>query len=290
MNKIIETSTSTGTGNFTLAGAYNVADTTMTGNLPFSPRIITNLHVPYMIQDNLGNWEKGKGYLSNATTFVRNVVLDNSLGTMNKINFPAGEKKIFIPTEARSFGSDMMNRICWTTSPHSIGYKTGRAMTANVIYYSPHIQNTPMRVSALGVRVTALATSSQVRIGLYNLIRQPDNGQTYDTNFTLVQDFGLVDSGSVGVKSITTDFYLPEGAYLFATISNGTPSLLAHGSQYIIGSGLILGSGGINDHIAMVQQDANAANFTALPSATFGALTQISNQNPPAVYLQGNAI
>jgi hypothetical protein len=290
MNKIIETSTSTGTGNFTLAGAYNVASSTMTGNLPFSPRVINNLHVPYVIQDKLGNWEKGTGYLSSATTFVRNQVLDNSLGTMAKINFPAGEKIIFIPSEARALGSSAINNLNWITSPHSIGYKSGRAMVANVIYFAPHIQHTPMKVSAVGINVTALSAASQVRIGLYNITRQSDGGAAYDTFFPLAIDFGTVDSSSVGTKSITTDFYLPEGAYLFATISNGTPSVLAHNSQNVFNTVLTGVSGTMTDHIAMFQQAANAANFTALPATSFGALTASTNSNPPAVFLRGNAI
>lgn len=243
-----------------------------------------------MIRDKLGNWEKGRGYLADATTFVRGEVLANSVGGYTKIDFPAGDKLIFVPSEARSMGASVVNNLNWITSPHSIGYKSGRAMVANTLDFTPHLQPAPVHVKSVGVKVTASAATTQVRIGVYNLSRQLDTGANYDTYYTLALDLGVIDSSTPGDKFIVTDFVLPEGAYLFGVISNGTPSLNAHGSQNIFNVVLPGVSGVMGDHISMLRQSANAANFTALPSTTFGALTQIANQNPVAVYLRGHPL
>ena len=103
-NKIAETSLSTGTGNFTLAGAWSVPSSFITGNRTFNSFYGLNHRFPYMIQDQLGNWEKGVGYLSGATTLVRERVIDNSLGTTALINFTAGDKLVMVPTDA---GADL---------------------------------------------------------------------------------------------------------------------------------------------------------------------------------------
>lgn len=291
VNNVIETTASSGTGNITLGGAYNNADAFATGNLSFfDSKIPLALWRPYMIRDKLGNWEKGRGYLTNATTFVRGEVLANSAGTFVKLDFPAGDKLIFVPSEARALGSSVTNNFNWITSPHSIGYKSGRALVANTLYYTPHLQPAPVHVKAIGLRVTTAAASTQARLGIYNLKRQSDSGANYDTFYPLAVDLGTVDTSTTGDKFIAVDFVLPEGAYLMATISNGAPSVNAHGSQNIFNVVLPGAASTMGDHIAMLQQGANAANFTALPAETFGALTQISNQNPPAIYLRGHPL
>jgi len=291
LNSVIETTTSTGTGNITLGGAYVSADAFATGNISFfDSKVPLNLWRPYIIRDKLGNWEKGRGYLANSTTFVRGEVLANSAGTFVPINFPAGDKIICVPAEARAFGSSVANNLNWSTSPHSLGYKGSRVLEANVLYYTPHLQPYPMLVKAVGIKVTTGQGTSAIRLGMFNLKRQSDTGANYDTFFPLGSDFGTVDSASAADKSITTDFVLPEGAYLFATISNGTPSVLAHNSQYIFNAQLTGAGGVMGDHIAMMDQAANAANFTALPATSFGALTQRSNQNPPAIFLKGHPL
>ena len=291
LNNVVETTTTTGTGNITLGGAFNSADSFATGNITFSGSgIPLNLWVPYMLRDKLGNWEKGRGYLTNSTTFVRGEVLANSANTYVKIDFPAGDKLIFVPTEARAMGSSVVNNLNWITSPHSIGYKSGRALAANVLYYTPHLQVAPMRVKNFGIKVTTAVGGTSIRLGIYNYKRQSDTGANYDTFFPLAVDLGTIDSGTTGDKFIVTDFVLPEGAYLFATISNGAPSVQAHGSQYIfnvMNAGI---SSSMGDHIAIWQQAASGANFTALPAESFGALTALTNQNPPAIYLRGHPL
>ena len=71
-DRVRETSTTTGTGNFTLAGAVAQFQS-------FNAAFGTNVFFPYVIADTSGtNWECGIGYLSGTTTLVRNQVTASS--------------------------------------------------------------------------------------------------------------------------------------------------------------------------------------------------------------------
>lgn len=86
-DRVRETSASTGTGNFTLAGAvanFQTFNTAYGIGAPFSYAIIDNVN---------GTWETGIGQLSDATTLVRTTVQSGSNGT-SPVNFAAGSKDI----------------------------------------------------------------------------------------------------------------------------------------------------------------------------------------------------
>ncbi len=110
-DRVQETSTSTGTGNFTLAGA-------VTGFRAFSPTVETNERFWYCIEGG-GEWEVGVGYLSAATTLVRETV-DASSNAGALVNFSASTKNVFItaPDDALRAGSTgrtwaIANRLTW---------------------------------------------------------------------------------------------------------------------------------------------------------------------------------
>jgi hypothetical protein len=93
-----ELTTTTGTGNLTLAGASGV------GLRTFNSAIITatgsasslNFRVPYSIgQDDQAEWEVGIGYLSGITTFVRETVFSSS-NSGALVSFSAGSKRVRI--------------------------------------------------------------------------------------------------------------------------------------------------------------------------------------------------
>lgn len=89
-----ETTTSTGTGNLTTAGA------SAAGLRTINSAIGTNLRFPYAVgQDDQSEWETGVGYLSAATTFVRERVIASS-NSNNAVNFSAGTKKIRVAVVA----------------------------------------------------------------------------------------------------------------------------------------------------------------------------------------------
>lgn len=96
-DRVKETSTSTGTGNITLAGA-------VTGHVTFNTAFGTNAELYYCIEAvdgsgvPTGDWEVGQGYLSASTTLVRDIPLIGSATV--PINFSAGTKNVFNPIAA----------------------------------------------------------------------------------------------------------------------------------------------------------------------------------------------
>lgn len=86
-DRVRVTSTTTGTGTFTLGSAVS-------GFQDFS--VIGNGNTTYYsITDQAGNWEVGIGtYTSSGTTLSRDTVLASSTGS--KIDFPAGTKNVFV--------------------------------------------------------------------------------------------------------------------------------------------------------------------------------------------------
>lgn len=106
-DRVKETTTTTGTGNITLAGA--VAQFRSFGSVfaagaswPAADWIY------YAIVGQTGTeWEVGKGYITNATTLVRDTVFSSSnAGAL--VNFSAGTKDVF-----NTITADRMEEI-WT--------------------------------------------------------------------------------------------------------------------------------------------------------------------------------
>jgi hypothetical protein len=97
-DRVKDTSTTTGTGNVTLSG------TAPTGYQTFANRYAVGVPLTYAIVDNTsGLWETGEGYLSAATTLVRESVADGSSGLATLVNFSAGTKDVFVTPVAHFF-------------------------------------------------------------------------------------------------------------------------------------------------------------------------------------------
>jgi hypothetical protein len=103
-DRVLETSTTTGTGSITLAGA-------VTGFRTFNTGIGLNIATDYVIEgvdaSNVptGEWEMGTGYLSSSTTLVRQIPKSGSSGL--PVSFSAGTKRVFIsPNTASAFTRD----------------------------------------------------------------------------------------------------------------------------------------------------------------------------------------
>lgn len=92
-DRCLETTTTTGTGDITTAGA-------ITGYRTLNSAYGTNAWIPYCIEGvdasgvPTGDWETGIGNLSGATTFVRTTVYASS-NSNALVNFAAGTKRIF---------------------------------------------------------------------------------------------------------------------------------------------------------------------------------------------------
>lgn len=86
-DRVQETTTTTGTGTVTLAGA-------VTGYQSFAA--IGNGNTTYYCITDGTNWETGLGtYTSSGTTLARTTVLESS-NSNNLVNFPAGSKNVFV--------------------------------------------------------------------------------------------------------------------------------------------------------------------------------------------------
>ena len=89
-----ETSTTTGTGDFTLLGAVSKFQA-------FSAAFPIGVSVMYAIVGQTGTeWETGKGTLTAASTLRRDIVRDGSSGKGVLVNFTAGTKDVFATATA----------------------------------------------------------------------------------------------------------------------------------------------------------------------------------------------
>ncbi len=286
-NNIIETiaDASSGTGDLTLTGAFVNADQYVYGSA-FNDFFGLNHVFDYEIRDKNGNREHGEGYLSSPTTLVRLNVFYNSLGTKAKINFPAGPGKlIYIATDAGSFGSRMLNQVNHILTPDSIGIRGQITMQADRLYIAPTLIPRPCNVSSVSyvVRVAA-AAGKRMRIGIYNLVKQPDTGNNYDSSHLLYLDLGTVAVDTPGTKTLTTNFNLARGVYGFATISDGAPQIMAKGTNAL---DLGLSANTYEGHPITHWYNDGASQFSALPANTFGAMAAVMNAGSPQPMLRG---
>lgn len=94
-DRVQETTTGTGTGALTLAGAA-------TGMRTFNAAFGVGPMFAYAIAGG-AEWEVGLGYLSGATTLVRSIVLSSSNANAF-VNFSAGTKDVFNTAPAVAIG------------------------------------------------------------------------------------------------------------------------------------------------------------------------------------------
>lgn len=98
-DRVMETSTTTGTGDITLAGA-------VTGYRTFNAAVGQNITFDYAIVavdgsgTPTGEWEVGEAYLSGSTTLVRAQPEAGSAAT--PVSFSAGTKRVFLTLSAAS--------------------------------------------------------------------------------------------------------------------------------------------------------------------------------------------
>lgn len=107
-DRVLETTTTTGTGNISLAGAVagfqsfidGVGGGTGEGSFPYVIEAVDSSGVP------TGEWEVGEGEMVGGSTMGRRVVYKSSNANA-LVNFSAGTKRVFISEaahSARTFG------------------------------------------------------------------------------------------------------------------------------------------------------------------------------------------
>jgi hypothetical protein len=96
-DRVMETATTTGTGDITLAGA-------VTGFRTFTSAVSLNVLFDYCIEavdaDGVptGDWEVGEGYLSGTATLVRGVTSSSNADAL--VSLSAGTKRVFLTVSA----------------------------------------------------------------------------------------------------------------------------------------------------------------------------------------------
>lgn len=227
-NRIVETSTSVGTGDFALNGTWQQAGTFNTGNRSFNSFYGLNHYFPYQIQDTAGNWEKGIGYLSNATTLVRDSVSESSLGAATPVNFGAGQKLVMVPSDAGAqwplaMASSQLIK-GGNLRANSVGTLT---LAANRIHLTPFLVKRPMAANAIAFEVVTAVASTNVRAGIYST----STINPASPNLRLVAQ-GAVSSATTGSKEAPLSAKIGQGYYFLAVCSDGAPTLRTLTSHY----------------------------------------------------------
>ncbi|MNK79522.1 hypothetical protein D3C87_991900 [compost metagenome] len=124
-----ESSSTTGTGAFTLSGAPS-------NYVTFNTAVGVNNFTHYAINHLSANeWEVGYGQLTGATTLTRLIVFSGTNGT-SFVNFSAGTKEVFV-TLPSSFNGQTLGRTNIIINPHgSIQQETTTPVTTSGAYFA----------------------------------------------------------------------------------------------------------------------------------------------------------
>jgi len=188
-DRVKETTTTTGTGSVTLAGAS-------TGFRSFAD--IGNANTTYYCISGGSQFEVGIGtYTASGTTLSRNGVFSNSLGTTELIDFSAGDKDVFV-TYPSAVSITNTNAV-FTTDITVNNLKVGKGIGTNTL------TNTAFGSAVLSANTTGISNTAIGADALGNNTTGSDNtalgATTLSANTTGIENTAL---GSVALSSITT--------------------------------------------------------------------------------------
>lgn len=283
-DRIKETSTTTGTGNLTLAGAA-------TGFKTFNTAFSTNEPFNYFILHDTDNtWETGIGYLSASTTLVRNTITDNSSGTTSAINFASGGLTVIASPNSASLGyypSYAFNHPdgrCVRSDIGDYNFTTTQTLTADRTYAHPFRCTAGMLVDQGKIEVTTFGTGN-VKAAIYRL-DQSGNARHRVASF-ITNTFSTATSNGIKTASIDEgEMYFPPGDYLACLISDGTAALRAAAAAEINAGhwqGFDSGGGNILP-VRGLYSDTNSY-ATGLPEPLGATWLTSSSQNHPIIVL-----
>lgn len=264
-----QTTTTTGTGNLTVSS--------VSGYPTFSNVFAVSQRFPYAILDNSSPpqpIEEGIGYLSASTTLVREKILATySGGTFDDISpsavsLSAGTYNVIAPVLAElvAVASKGVNRNA------SLGYQkmlfsqhfavhnassTGYTAVANRLVIVPLWLNCSAECDALGVRVGTGVASTNIRLGIYDMMSDGHPGK-------LLGETGALASATSGVDVIGTlgaTIRLNPGWYFTAFVSDGAPAI-----------GRVTAGGEIFNNMGCASGNLMQAVGAFYATHTFGAL------------------
>jgi hypothetical protein len=228
-NRVKETTTTTGTGALTLAGAVS-------GFNSFGSQIADGDIVDYLILDgvNSGDWETGAGiYTASGTTLARTVVVSKSISGVVS-NFPAsgislaaGTHTVAIAPKAENVmggtntaaWDEVSNLVEEGLMPSNVSNTKDTCGRGNLsASFFPAVFIVPTKITKLGIWITvADAVNTENRVAIYGLGPSGIPGH-------LIAETGDLDMATVGEKfeTLSTPILLPVGIYWLAHKYAGT--------------------------------------------------------------------
>lgn len=189
-NNVQETTTG-GSGNLTLSGASENGRT-------FTSQFVTNERFSYFVDDQAGTWETGIGYLSGATTLVRETPLDGSAST--PVTIVSGSE-VFVAPSAETTTQPFLGMAGvlenpWVQSATATApFSGGATQTANRQYYWPLLVNWSSPVDGF-VLLMDSAQGTGANIVLAGIYRRNADGAVGDL---------VVQASSSFDPTVTTD-------------------------------------------------------------------------------------
>lgn len=295
-NGILETSTTTGTGNLTTSAVTGrpritdkfTASATAAAADPFWYGICDQSNPPVF-------YECGFGYMSAVGTLVRARPTETYLsGTFldvqpTAVNLPAGTKNVIVCATAGSFAMCQPTiragaagrRIVNARQAPTIG--NTKALAADTLYYMPFLVDFDVEIASLGTAVTSAAAAGKIlQIGIYRVKQDGDIGNLIDRTANIAAD-------STGVKSsvlLGGTRRFPPAMYAIAIASNGTPSVASWNAINMNGSVFL---GGDNANGPQVQynwaQETLSGGWSSLPAApTISSYSPSNVDFPPMAW------
>lgn len=283
-----ETTTTTGTGNITLAGAVTGFQALANEFRVNSVGIPFQYHIATLDQSYV---ESGYGYLSNATTLVRDSAPEFTLsagvaGSGSNVNFPSGTKYVHAAPIGRGFmpvlptintTAAASERLESTLFP--VGTAGTGTLTNDTVFFVPFFHAVTDTVDAVCFSNTVAGTNNVV-CGIYSM--NPATGRPLG----LLANGAAVSSASTGIRvSSFTAIALPPGWYFLAMLkqtADGTQRTLSGATDLVYGSQTPLGIDSSQDVIVgFTQAQAYSATLPAV-----GSLTNITSGNAPAMWLR----
>jgi hypothetical protein len=256
-NRVKETTTTTGTGNLTLAGAATNFET-------FNTAFGTIRKFCYWIVDSTNNvWETGIGYLSASTTLVRETVLDNSSGTTAALTLSAGTKTVMaspseaiLPQTCPFLRNDSTAGKIISSAHHLATASASYTLTANQLVLFPAYFDVAGSLTNFVLNVSTAVAASKARVGLYEIDTDGEPGE-------LIVQSADIDTTTTGVKTptIASLVWAPRWCYV-GVIANAAVGLYAYGKRLSNGP---VGLNAYHEHTPWIYDDVTAG-WSVLPN------------------------
>lgn len=276
-DRVRVTSTTTGTGTFTLGSAVS-------GFQDFS--VIGNGNTTYYsITDQAGNWEVGIGtYTSSGTTLSRTTIIESS-NSGSVVDFPAGTKNVFVTYPAeKSVGLDASDELTTVVSIAKGG--TGQTSAANAINALLPTQtgNDGKFLKTNGSAVSWDTPSGGSSAKTWTAFTATGT-YTVPAGVSSIRAYAIGAGGNGAAGSISTsggaggggggcaygDIAVTAGQTVTVTISSGVATVSYGGTTMLTGNAGTNASGSTNGTGGSASKDASVTNGGAYSGGAGGA-------------------